>query len=78
MPPYGRDTYTGLSGQDTVGAGTLWGVLNVSLPASGTQLGLTYFFVLFLDDIVLFHDYIVLFPYSVALFTYFLLTISYF
>ena len=35
-----RQTYTGSSGQDTVGAGTFWGVLNVSLRASGTQLGL--------------------------------------
>ena len=40
MPPYGRQTYTGSSGQDTVGAGTFWGVLNVSFRASGTQLGL--------------------------------------
>ena len=33
------------SGQHTVGAGTFWGVLNVLLCASGTQLGLdlTYF-----------------------------------
>ena len=38
--PYGRRTYTGSPGQDTVGAGTFWGVLNVSLRASGTQLGL--------------------------------------
>ena len=40
MTPYGRRTYTGTSGQDTVGTGTFWGVLNVSLRASGTQLGL--------------------------------------
>ena len=30
----------GSLGQDTVGAGTFWGVLNVSLRASGTRLGL--------------------------------------
>ena len=36
MPPY----ETGSSGQDTVQAGTFWGVLNVSLRASGTQLRL--------------------------------------
>ena len=36
MPPY----ETGSSGQDTVQADTFWGVLNVSLRASGTQLGL--------------------------------------
>ena len=53
--------------------GTFWGVLNVSLRASGTQLGLTYFFVLSLYIFVLFLDYIVLFPYFVALFTYFCL-----
>ena len=35
-----RQTYTGSSGQDTVGAGTFWGVLNVSLRASCAQLGL--------------------------------------
>ena len=34
MPPYG------LSGQDTVWAGTFWGVLNVLLCASGAQLEL--------------------------------------
>ena len=34
MLPYG----TGSSGQDTVWAGTFWGVLNVSLRAFGTQL----------------------------------------
>ena len=32
VPPYERRTYNGLSGQDTVRAGTFWGVLsNVSL-----------------------------------------------
>ena len=40
MPPYGRRTKIGSSGQDTVWAGTLWGVLSVSLCAFGTQLGL--------------------------------------
>ena len=35
MPPY----ETGSSGQDTVWAGTFWGVLNVSLRASGTRIG---------------------------------------
>ena len=29
-----------LDRRDTVGAGTFWGVLNVSLRATGTQLGL--------------------------------------
>ena len=45
-PPYGRRTYTGLSGQNTVLAGTFWGVLNASLCASYTQLRLLslYFF----------------------------------
>jgi len=33
-------TYTGSSGQAIVRAGTFWGVLNASLRASGTQLGL--------------------------------------
>merc|ERR1712004_188309 len=65
-------------GLETVQAGTFWGVLNVSLRASGTQLGLTYFFVLPLYIFVLFLDYIVLFPYFVALFTYFSLTFLYF
>ena len=40
LPPYGRQTYTGSSGKDTFGAGTFWGVLNFSLRASSTQLGL--------------------------------------
>ena len=40
MPPYGRQTYIRSSGQVTVWAGTFWGVLNVSLRASGTQLRL--------------------------------------
>ena len=31
---------TGSSGQDSVWVGTFWGFLNVSLCASGTQLGL--------------------------------------
>ena len=40
MPPYGRRTKIGSSGQVTVWAGTFWGVLSVSLCAFGTQLGL--------------------------------------
>ena len=60
MPPY----ETGSSGQDTVWAGTFWGVLNVSLRAFGTQLRFLYYNVLFL--------------YFVAFFTYFSLTFSYF
>ena len=45
MPPYGRRTQIGSSGQVTVWAGTFWGVLSVSLCAFGTQLrlGLTCF-----------------------------------
>ena len=35
---YRRRTWTGSSGQDIVQADTFWGVLNVSLRASGTQL----------------------------------------
>ena len=38
--PMGGEPKTGSSGQDGVRAGTFWGVLNVSLCASGTQLGL--------------------------------------
>ena len=38
-PAYGRHGLVGSLGQDTDRAGTFWGVLNVSLRASGTQLG---------------------------------------
>ena len=38
-PAYGRQGLAGLWGQDTDQAGTFWGVLNVSLHASGAQLG---------------------------------------
>ena len=38
-PAYGRQGLAGSWGQDTDQAGTFWGVLNVSLPASGTQFG---------------------------------------
>ena len=38
--PYGRRTLTGSSRHDTVLGGTFWGDLNVSLRASGSQLGL--------------------------------------
>ena len=64
MPPFGRRTFTGSLGQDTVRGGKFWGVLNVSLRAFGTQLGFLY--------------YNVLFPYFVAFFTYFSLTFLYF
>ena len=36
---YGRQGLAGSWGQDTDQAGTFWGVLNVSLCASGAQLG---------------------------------------
>ena len=38
-PAYGRQGLVGLLGQDTDQAGTFWDVLNVSLCASGAQLG---------------------------------------
>ena len=38
-PAYGRQGLAGSWGQDTDQAGTFWGVLNVSLRASGAQLG---------------------------------------
>ena len=73
MPPYGRWTYSGLSGQNTVQAGTF-----CLRHSARTDILFRTFFVHLLDDIVLFLDYIVLFPYFVALFTYFLLTFSHF
>ena len=39
-PAYGRRGLVGWLGQDTDQAGTFWGLLNVSLRASGAQLGL--------------------------------------
>ena len=36
---YGRQGLVGLLGQDTDQSGTFWGVLSVSLRASGAQLG---------------------------------------
>ena len=38
-PAYGRQGLAGLWGQDTDEGGTFWDVLNVSLRASGAQLG---------------------------------------
>ena len=38
-PAYGRRGLVGWLGQDTDQAGTFWGLLNVSLHASGAQLG---------------------------------------
>ena len=38
-PAYGRRGLVGWLGQDTDQAGTFWGLLNVSLRASGAQLG---------------------------------------
>ena len=38
-PAYGRQGLAGLWGQDTDQGGTFWDVLNVSLRASGAQLG---------------------------------------
>ena len=43
MPPYGRRTQTGSSGRNTVWAGIIRGILNVSLRASGTLLGLLFY-----------------------------------
>ena len=39
-PAYGRQGLVGSLGQDTDQTGTFWGVLNVSLRASGAQLRL--------------------------------------
>ena len=41
MPPSGRRTQTGLSGQDTIQADTFQSILNISLRSSGTHLALT-------------------------------------
>ena len=66
MPPYGRWTYSGLSGQNTVQAGTF-----CLRHSARTDILFRTFFVLFLD-------YIVLFPYFVALFTCFFVLLTYF
>ena len=79
MPPYGRRTQTGSSGQNTVWAGIFRGILNVSLRASGTQLGLlfcilTYFFTFSLPHCtfpLLCCNFYLLFAHSFILLTHF-------